>query len=445
VEAHRKERATAVLRERLRNTERLRPALLDGLRELADKADSESDVSVIESGARTLLGRTRCEVLALTAPVPEAVPHGLEPEERQHLTVMRSAAQPWTALAAGALGAGLAVESLESLPLGAPDWVAVCAGFVVTAPLALLAWRPLAGVVLTWIAVTLFSNTVAPLDGSLSGSGIGLVLAFSVAVLSSRATAVAGLLVCWLAAGLQAADPLGVSLILLAAWLGGIAVNEVTDLVEQSREHNRRLALRARFEAQHAVVEERMRIAREIHDVLGHSLTVIAIQAGAARRLEATDPERAAKARHTLGAAAREGLRILEEGGPRTPDLEATLERTRSAGLTVEAEVDDLTGIDAATLHAAERVVQESLTNVLRHAPGSRASVRIRRTADGLDVVVTNTAPTSPGPGPGSNRGLAGMRERVTTLAGRVTWGHDAQGGFTVDAHLPLSRLMVSR
>jgi signal transduction histidine kinase len=110
----------------------------------------------------------------------------------------------------------------------------------------------------------------------------------------------------------------------------------------------------------------------------------------------------------------------------------------------VEAEVDDLTGIDTVTLHAAERVVQESLTNVLRHAPGSRATVRVSLAGDRLDIVVTNTAPTSPGSGPGSNRGLAGMRERVTNLAGQVTWGPDPQGGFTVDAQLPVSRLAAT-
>lgn len=103
----------------------------------------------------------------------------------------------------------------------------------------------------------------------------------------------------------------------------------------------------------------------------------------------------------------------------------------------IEADLEDLADLDADTLLVASRMVQESLTNVLRHAPGAAATVRVRRTSTGLDVVVSNTGATGPGSGPGSSRGLAGIRGRIVAVAGWVSWGPEPDGGFAVRAHLP--------
>lgn len=312
----RAESTVAVLAERLRTTERLRPALLDGLRDLAQRVESTPDVAAIEQQARDLLGRTRHEVVALTAPVPEPVPVPTEADPKAHLTALRHVAQPWAVLTAGSLGAAMSAEALGTVHHPTSDTLVVGTSFLLAAPLLLLCWRPLAAVLVGAVTAAVFEQLVGSVDGTLSGSALALVLAFGVAALSDRRTAVAALLVCWLGSCLRADDPLGIAAILLAAWLGGVAVNEVSDLVEQSRANTRRLADYAEVDTTRAVVEERLRLARELHDVLGHSLTVVAIQAGAARRLARTDPGRADQMRRTIAAAEGEGVAALERPDP---------------------------------------------------------------------------------------------------------------------------------
>ena len=287
------QREAAVLAERLRATERLQPALLDGLRELADQGDAGVDPGTIERAARRLLGRTREEVVALTAPVDVADP-SVSPAPEYSRT-LRAAAQRWAVLVAGAIGAGLALESTGALQLSAPAWVAVVASAAVALPLAMVWWRPVAALAVAWCATVAFSRLVAPLDGSLSGTTFTLVAAFAVAALSTRRGAVLGLVLSWLGQllGVGGGDPFGEGVIIFVCWLGGLAVNEASWLVEQSRNNNRLLAGQEAVAQRRAVVEERLRLAREIHDQIGHSLTVVALQAGAARRMAATDPYRA--------------------------------------------------------------------------------------------------------------------------------------------------------
>ena len=436
------QREAAVLAERLRTTERLQPALLDGLGAIADRADSGADPAEIERVARRLLGRTREEVVALTAPVE--VPDPTVPPPADHLRTLRASAQPWAVLCAGAIGAGLALESTGALTLAAPAWVAVVASAAVGLSAALVWWRPLASLAVAWCAAVAFSRLVAPLDGSLSGTAFTLAAAFAVAVLSARRGAIIGLMVCWLGqlVGVGGGAPFGEAVLIFVCWLGGLAVNEVSRLVEQSRTNNRLLSGQEAAARQRAVVEERLRLAREIHDQIGHSLTVVALQAGAARRMAGTDPRRAREVMETIAEAARGGLTAMTEEA--TTDLAALLQRTRAAGLSLTADVGELDGpgmLDPETREVAYRIVQEGLTNVLRHAPGADATVTMRRECDVVSVTVCNGTPTRPGGTAGGGRGLAGLRERVAAHGGELGWGSREAGGFEVRAVLPVRRL----
>jgi signal transduction histidine kinase len=110
---------------------------------------------------------------------------------------------------------------------------------------------------------------------------------------------------------------------------------------------------------------------------------------------------------------------------------------TRTAGLIVDADIDGWASLDPARRTVVLRLVQEALTNVLRHAPGATATVSVHSAGDEVTVTISNSPPAHAGSGPGTGRGLAGLRERVATHAGRVEWGPRPEGGFEVHAVLP--------
>ncbi|GAA3041843.1 sensor histidine kinase [Streptosporangium longisporum] len=203
-----------------------------------------------------------------------------------------------------------------------------------------------------------------------------------------------------------------------------------------------------------AVLEERARIARELHDVVAHHMSVIAIQAEAVPLQAAGD---AARLEEGLGqirtlslTAMNEMRRVLgvlrdgDENGDTAPQpglgrLEELVGTARSAGLTVTLRLGgDLTGLPTAVSLSAYRIAQESLSNAMRHAPGSTVSITIVRSGAELRVQVTNTAghrsPDRPGP---AGHGLIGMRERVSMLGGSL-WIGPVGNGFAVTAILPI-------
>ncbi|MFB9236901.1 sensor histidine kinase [Plantactinospora siamensis] len=210
-------------------------------------------------------------------------------------------------------------------------------------------------------------------------------------------------------------------------------------------------------DAARRVTEERLRIAREVHDTVGHAIATITVQSAAALRLVDRDAERvreALTAIRSTGKAAltelRGTLEALHDGAAepvgsrdaglhRLPDL---LTAVGAAGLRVEApdRLDEGTVLPRQVDHAAYRVLQESLTNVLRHAgPAARAEVRLRATPGSLTIEVTDDgvgAAAEPA-GPGGGRGLAGMRHRVEAVGGSLHAGPNPAGGFTVRAELP--------
>jgi signal transduction histidine kinase len=218
------------------------------------------------------------------------------------------------------------------------------------------------------------------------------------------------------------------------------------------RERARRLEQQQEQAAQEAVRTERARIARELHDVIAHSLSLMVIQAGAAHDLLRRDPDRAARA---LAEVQHAGRRALSETGrlldlirnddelglapqPTAGDLATLVQQFRASGLDVELEVDSSTdqlppGVDLSVY----RIVQEGLTNALKHAPGAHTQVRFRRLQNEVLVDITNAGGPATSAWQSSGHGLIGMRERVSVFGGTLHAGPTADGGFTLQACLP--------
>jgi signal transduction histidine kinase len=246
----------------------------------------------------------------------------------------------------------------------------------------------------------------------------------------------------------------------IAPWAGGRAMHNRLLLTRELAEKAARLEHEREERAARAVADERARIARELHDVVAHSLTVMVIQAGAARRLVDRDPERVTEVAATIKQMGREALdemrRLVgvlhEQPGqpelapqPTMADVDALVERARGAGLEVELEVvgerSDLPpGIDL----SAYRVVQEALTNTVKHANARRASVTVRYGADELELTITDDGAGAHGSDdravPGGGHGLVGMRERVSLYGGELQAGARKAGGFEVRARFPLKQ-----
>jgi signal transduction histidine kinase len=205
-----------------------------------------------------------------------------------------------------------------------------------------------------------------------------------------------------------------------------------------------------REEADRAVTEERLRIAAEVHDIAGHGLSVIAMQAGVALHVLERRPEQARVALEEIRAASIEsldGLRAAladvrspgnaptEPGAPGLGQLEALLGRIRSAGLAVSLDVTATpVPLTPEAEHAAYRIAQESLTNVLRHAGAGRASVVVGTEEGSLTLTVSDDG-TRPPNGPGG--GIEGMRARAAAVGGTLRAGPRPGGGFEVSARLP--------
>jgi signal transduction histidine kinase len=209
--------------------------------------------------------------------------------------------------------------------------------------------------------------------------------------------------------------------------------------------------------ARHAQDMERARLARELHDVVAHQLSAIAVQAGAARLAAADDPQASAVAIAAIERQARGGLSELnqlvrelrpgEDTGPgmspqqRLDDIPSLIKRAGESGLRVELRVDgDPRPLPAAVELAGYRVVQESLTNAIRYAAGAAATVHLAYRDDGIMVAVTDDGPGAAAGAaaiPGGGVGLAGLRERARLLGGQLEAGSDAERGFAVRAFLP--------
>ena len=232
---------------------------------------------------------------------------------------------------------------------------------------------------------------------------------------------------------------------------------------EARAELGRQASLTEEERARRTLLEERSRIARELHDVVAHHMSVISIQAQVAPHLVENPPDELREnlegIRHNALEALTELRRVLgvlrsespdEDAsdapgtGPHSPQptldrLDALVENTRAAGLTVTARINgERRPMQSGVELSAYRIVQEALSNVLRHAPGASAHVEIEYIPYGLLVSVANSRPTRPAsPSPGAGHGLLGMRERAAMLGGSLTAAPRADGGYRVFAELP--------
>ncbi len=223
---------------------------------------------------------------------------------------------------------------------------------------------------------------------------------------------------------------------------------ERLELAERTREE----------EAQRRAEQERLRIARELHDVVAHTLTTINVQAGVAAHLAEREPGRAGSALAAIEGASHDALDELRailgvlreadgaevplEPAPGLDGVASLVDRFREAGADIELEVggEQIGRIPQAVQLAAFRIVQESLTNATRHAPGAAARVRLAYEDDRLRVAIENNlAQERDGNGRGRGVGIAGMRERATALGGMLEAG-PCPGGFKVTADLPYRR-----
>ncbi|MGH3239142.1 MAG: sensor histidine kinase [Spirillospora sp.] len=251
---------------------------------------------------------------------------------------------------------------------------------------------------------------------------------------------------------------LSASVLLVPPLAVGYAVRLRRTSRRQLAEQRLRLAFEERrHQDAEAVLTERQRIARELHDVVAHHMSMIAIQAEAAPyKVEAVPDETRrdlAEIRATALDALTEMRRILgvlrsEDGVETAPQpslerLDELVGNARAAGLRVETRLDgDLAGLPPGVGLTAYRILQEALSNAMRHAPGSRVEVEVSREGGIVWLGVVNGPPgegQAPGPGiPGGGHGLVGMRERAAALGGELSARPTSEGGFAVTANLPV-------
>jgi signal transduction histidine kinase len=245
----------------------------------------------------------------------------------------------------------------------------------------------------------------------------------------------------------------------LAVAIGALVIGDTVrsrrELREARHERDLRIAQEREQESRRRLADERLRIARDLHDTVAHALVAINVRAGVAAHLHASND--AAEALKDIMAVSAEALNDLrttlsllreaDDPAPTAPTLDLAsmtqlLDRARAAGLDADAAVD-LNGhaIPIAVGQAGFRVVQEALTNVMRHAAASRAVVSLRVEGGVLEIDVTDdgTGDATGAPAP-SGHGLRGMSERAAALGGDVTAGPAEHGGWHVHARLPLGK-----
>ncbi|WP_017587593.1 sensor histidine kinase [Nocardiopsis ganjiahuensis] len=238
----------------------------------------------------------------------------------------------------------------------------------------------------------------------------------------------------------------------VAGW--GLSVQHRRQLFESLRERAVHAETEAQLRAEHAQHQVRESIAREIHDVLGHRLSLLSVHAGALEYRPDAPAEEVARSAKVIRESAHQALQDLREviGVLRAPvgelpqptmaDLAQLVEEAGDAGADVELAEEHTGPVPERTGRTAYRIVQEALTNARKHAPGARTSVRISGSAGrGLTVEVDNGPAARPletaSGGAGDGQGLVGLTERVSLASGRLEYGPDGDGGWRLSAWLP--------
>ena len=360
--------------------------------------------------------------------------------------------------------AGLTLGTILELALtSVPYSKAIIPFALVSGPLLFLRHRfPLGAPTATFACLAGFASVSNQAGNDLSFPffcALGAMASFGAA--KERRIAYAGIPICFATVAyvvLQfhngAGDIPWISGFFIAAWLIGFFLSSRTRQTEELRERAERLELERELNARAAVAEERARIARELHDIVGHSVSVMTVQASAVRRLLREDQEREREALQTVedtGRAALAEMRRLvgvlrrPEDAPALvpqPSLEYVdklVEQTREAGLDTSLSLKGTPtklpqGIDL----TAYRLVQEGLTNAIKHANAKHAEVVVSYDNGTVELVVRDDG-TGDGTGGGSGHGLVGIRERIAVYGGELSAGPRPEGGYELRARLPVT------
>jgi signal transduction histidine kinase len=323
-----------------------------------------------------------------------------------------------------------------------------------------LAWRRRAPL-FAWCLVLAGVNLQALWTGN-SAEGLEVILPiavgiYSVAAYSGRRGAFAGLALLAVGYTVFSLEDRGVKrsdsgsmwsaaffgVAAVAIWFAGVWIRsrrDATVLAERAAD--------LEHEAHVAVTEERARMARELHDIVSHNLSVVVLQAAGARaagasagtleKIERSGREALVEMRRLLGVLREDSSDASLTPQPGIADIHVLAASVRAAGVPVELEVDgDYGTLPPAVELSAYRIVQEALTNVLKHAKRAHAEVRVRRDGDVLTVEVLDDGVRTSAAGTGGH-GLVGMRERVALFGGELHAGPRSEGGFAVHATLPV-------
>jgi signal transduction histidine kinase len=357
--------------------------------------------------------------------------------------------------------AAAAVEAVVMPDLEGPLALNLLALAALNAPLVWRRRHPLVTVAGVLVAATVQAALLTDASQFSTTFLVLLLSAYSVAAYADERRALIGLAGTWAVVCLVnvlSPDDMGVGDYLFPCamgtffWLAGRAVRHRSRLAEELHEAALRAEEDREAHRRAAVADERRRVAREMHDIVAHSISVMVVQAGGARRILERDPERAAEAAALIASTGRDALAEMRlllgvlgpgEGRPgREPQpglagLRALVERARAAGLPVELRVEGPRpelpqGLDL----AAYRIVQEALTNALRHAGAAPTEVVVRYGPVALELVVSDRGPAAAAGAAG--HGLVGMRERARLYGGELHAGPRPGGGFEVRARLPL-------
>jgi signal transduction histidine kinase len=380
----------------------------------------------------------------------------------------RFASRYWfDAVALAMLGIGVTGAVLGRDRVNGPEgplWFDVIALMAIVLPLLLRRRFPFGApgaIAVAAVATSFFDRTVVPYDG------VTFIVAcaalFLVGSLRDRTQAIAGLAI---AEGALAVvvhnDPrsgLGnfvvATIIFAIVWAIAFGVGRKSMEADEAKERAARAEREREERARAAVAEERARIARELHDVVGHSVSVMTVQASGVRRLLRPEQEREREALLVVERTGREALaemrrmvgvlRRPEEAPALAPQpsleyLGRLVEQAREAGLPVELRIEgDAIQLPAGVDLTAYRLVQEGLTNALKHARATRADVLVSYGDGEIEVTVSDDG-KGVGNGDGGGHGLVGMRERVSLYGGELDAGPQPNGGYRLRARLPLTQ-----
>ena len=362
----------------------------------------------------------------------------------------------------GALESALEIAFRSDAESQSAPWFAVPAAALIVLPLLARHRWPFGAPIAVW----LLAAAVSFADGGLVGdaaalSVAGMAAAFLLGQLGDATQARIGLAVVLGGAaivvsnqpGHAAGDYVFTPALFLIAWLAGYALRERSEQVEAAEERAIHAEREREAAARVAVAEERARIARELHDVIAHAMSVVVLQVGAIRHklpaemdeqkealqgVERTGRSALTEMRRLLGAMRREDEDAELAPQPGLDSLDALIESVDRAGLPVHLQVDgDVAPLPRALDLSAYRIVQEGLTNALKHAQASHADVLIRFGPRELRIEVRDDGQGSAADD-GLGHGLIGVRERVKIYGGEMNAGRSNGGGFVLTTRLPL-------